>query len=57
MTKLADIFASQPEAVQNGIRDLGWSEPTPVQEKVPWPIRIVPKIQAVVNGGSATQRG
>jgi len=34
MTKLSDIFASQPEAVQNGIRDLGWSEPTPVQEKV-----------------------
>jgi ATP-dependent RNA helicase DeaD len=34
MTELSDIFASQPEAVQNGIRDLGWSEPTPVQEKV-----------------------
>ncbi len=34
MTDLSDIFASQPEAVQNGIRDLGWSEPTPVQEKV-----------------------
>jgi ATP-dependent RNA helicase DeaD len=34
MTDLSDIFASQPEAVQDGIRDLGWSEPTPVQEKV-----------------------
>jgi ATP-dependent RNA helicase DeaD len=34
MTDLSEIFASQPEAVQNGIRDLGWSEPTPVQEKV-----------------------
>jgi ATP-dependent RNA helicase DeaD len=34
MTDLSDIFSSQPEAVQNGIRDLGWSEPTPVQEKV-----------------------
>jgi len=34
MTELSDIFASQPKAVQDGIRDLGWSEPTPVQEKV-----------------------
>ncbi len=34
MTELSDIFASQSEAVQNGIRDLGWSEPTPVQAKV-----------------------
>jgi ATP-dependent RNA helicase DeaD len=34
MTDLSDIFASQPEAIQNGIRDLGWSEPTPVQTKV-----------------------
>jgi ATP-dependent RNA helicase DeaD len=34
MTDLSDIFASQPEAVQNGIRDLGWSEPTPVQARV-----------------------
>ena len=34
MTDLSDIFASQPEAVQNGIRDIGWSEPTPVQARV-----------------------
>ena len=34
MTDLSEIFASQPEAIQNGIRDLGWSEPTPVQTKV-----------------------
>jgi ATP-dependent RNA helicase DeaD len=34
MTDLSDVFASQPEAVQNGIRDLGWSEPTPVQARV-----------------------
>jgi len=34
VTALSDIFAAQPEAVQNGIRDIGWSEPTPVQAKV-----------------------
>jgi len=34
MTDLSDIFSSQPEAVQNGIRDIGWSEPTPVQARV-----------------------
>jgi len=34
MTDLSNIFASQPEAVQEGIRALGWSEPTPVQAKV-----------------------
>jgi ATP-dependent RNA helicase DeaD len=34
MTDLSDIFASQPEAVQSGIRDIGWSEPTPVQARV-----------------------
>jgi len=34
MTDLSDIFASQPEAVQDGIRDIGWSEPTPVQARV-----------------------
>jgi ATP-dependent RNA helicase DeaD len=34
MTELSAIFATLAPAVQDGIRDLGWSEPTPVQAKV-----------------------
>ncbi|HXV36440.1 MAG TPA: DEAD/DEAH box helicase [Myxococcota bacterium] len=34
MTQLAEIFARQPEAIQQGIRDIGWTEPTSVQSKV-----------------------
>ncbi len=34
MTELSAIFATLPPALQDGIRDLGWSEPTPVQAKV-----------------------
>jgi ATP-dependent RNA helicase DeaD len=34
MSDLAEIFRELPEAVQRGIRDLGWSEPMPVQTKV-----------------------
>ncbi|MCA9510735.1 MAG: DEAD/DEAH box helicase, partial [Myxococcales bacterium] len=33
MTELTDLFADLPEDIQAGIRDLGWSEPTPVQAK------------------------
>ncbi len=34
MTDPSDIFSSQPEAVRKGIRDIGWTEPTPVQVRV-----------------------
>ena len=34
MTELAELFASLPEPIQQSIRDLGWTKPTPVQEKV-----------------------
>ena len=34
MSELSAIFATLAPAVQDGIRDLGWSEPTPVQAKV-----------------------
>jgi ATP-dependent RNA helicase DeaD len=34
MTELSAIFATLAPGVQDGIRDLGWSEPTPVQAKV-----------------------
>ncbi len=33
-TPLSDDFASLPEDVQAGIRDLGWTQPTPVQARV-----------------------
>jgi ATP-dependent RNA helicase DeaD len=32
--ELSEIFATLPEGIQDGIRDLGWSEPMPVQAKV-----------------------
>jgi ATP-dependent RNA helicase DeaD len=32
--ELVDLFADLPEAVQRGIRDLGWSSPMPVQARV-----------------------
>jgi ATP-dependent RNA helicase DeaD len=34
MSEPAEIFRGLPEEVQRGIRDLGWSEPMPVQTKV-----------------------
>jgi ATP-dependent RNA helicase DeaD len=34
MSERSELFAALPTAIQQGIRDLGWSEPTPVQEKV-----------------------
>lgn len=34
MTDLSDVFEDLPEPVQAGLRDLGWKEPTPVQERV-----------------------
>jgi ATP-dependent RNA helicase DeaD len=34
MSQNAHLFADLPEAVQAGIRDLGWTEPMPVQERV-----------------------
>ena len=34
MSELLEIFRELPEEVQRGIRDLGWSEPMPVQSKV-----------------------
>jgi ATP-dependent RNA helicase DeaD len=34
MSDLAEAFAALPEPIQQGIRDLGWSTPTPVQVKV-----------------------
>jgi ATP-dependent RNA helicase DeaD len=39
MTTFAQCFDDLPEAVHQGIRDLGWTEPTPVQEKVIQPMR------------------
>ncbi len=32
-TELHEVFADLPEGLQNGIRDLGWATPTPVQSK------------------------
>jgi ATP-dependent RNA helicase DeaD len=34
MAELSALFADLPDSLQRGIRDLGWSEPMPVQEKV-----------------------
>ena len=34
MTEMEAIFRELPDDVQRGIRDLGWSRPMPVQEKV-----------------------
>jgi len=34
MSEMESIFRELPEDVQRGIRDLGWSRPMPVQEKV-----------------------
>jgi ATP-dependent RNA helicase DeaD len=34
MSELAELFRELPEPVQSGIRDLGWTEPMPVQAKV-----------------------
>jgi ATP-dependent RNA helicase DeaD len=34
MSELSEIFLEVPEAIQRGIRDLGWSRPMPVQSKV-----------------------
>ena len=34
MSDLAEAFAELPESIQQGIRDLGWHTPMPVQEKV-----------------------
>jgi len=34
MTDLKGAFTQLPEDLQRGIRELGWSDPTPVQEKV-----------------------
>jgi len=34
MSELAEFFRELPETVQAGIRDLGWTEPMPVQSKV-----------------------
>jgi ATP-dependent RNA helicase DeaD len=34
VSELSEIFRELPEEVQRGIRDLGWSEPMPVQSKV-----------------------
>jgi ATP-dependent RNA helicase DeaD len=33
MTELSETFAALEESIQQGIRDLGWTTPTPVQEK------------------------
>jgi ATP-dependent RNA helicase DeaD len=33
MTELLELFADLPEALQAGVRDLGWSAPMPVQAK------------------------
>ena len=34
MSDLAEVFSDLPESIQQGIRDLGWETPLPVQEKV-----------------------
>jgi len=34
VSELDSLFEDLPSAVQNGIRDLGWTRPMPVQEKV-----------------------
>jgi superfamily II DNA/RNA helicase len=34
MADLADSFADLPEPIRDGIRSLGWTHPTPVQDKV-----------------------
>jgi ATP-dependent RNA helicase DeaD len=34
MAEFSELFADLPDSVHRGIRDLGWSEPMPVQEKV-----------------------
>ncbi len=34
MGELTGVFTDLPELVQQGIRDLGWTDPMPVQEKV-----------------------
>jgi len=34
MSELVDIFQDLPEEIQRGIRDLGWTEPMPVQARV-----------------------
>jgi ATP-dependent RNA helicase DeaD len=34
MSELSDTFQDLPEEVQRGIRDLGWTEPMPVQTRV-----------------------
>lgn len=34
MTTFSDCYPELPEDIQAGIRDLGWSEPMPVQERV-----------------------
>ena len=34
MSDLVEAFAGLPESIQQGIRDLGWHAPMPVQEKV-----------------------
>ena len=34
MTELLEVFLEIPDLIQRGVRDLGWSQPTPVQEKV-----------------------
>ena len=34
MTELFEVFLEIPDLIQRGVRDLGWSQPTPVQEKV-----------------------
>ena len=33
MEELAETFAALEEPIRQGIRDLGWTTPTPVQEK------------------------
>ena len=39
MPDLHPLFADLPEPIQRGIRDLGWTQPTPVQEKTLPPMR------------------
>jgi ATP-dependent RNA helicase DeaD len=34
MPELSEVFLELPDPLQRGVRDLGWSEPTPVQQKV-----------------------
>ena len=34
MSELLEVFLDLPEPLQRGVRDLGWSQPTPVQQKV-----------------------